>query len=157
MIMIMIMMILIMMTTTTMTMTVTVRKTRKTAFWWYPPPPHDYPYYWVIWDPKSKEDKVKVTKNSQKCLLLFFWTNITRDTPSQVAWQDVQIWNGSDKYCWRYRADTILSTDGQTDKVKAVYPPFNFAEAGGMIISWRWRWRWLRWLHGCPADAMWAV
>ena len=28
------------------------------------------------------------------------------------------------------RADTILSTDRQTDKVKPVYPPFNFVEAG---------------------------
>ena len=27
----------------------------------------------------------------------------------------MQIWNGSDEYCWRYRADTILSTDGETD------------------------------------------
>ena len=27
----------------------------------------------------------------------------------------MQIWNGSDEYCWRYRTDTILSTDGQTD------------------------------------------
>ena len=35
--------------------------TRTPAFWGYPPPPHDYPYYWVILDPKSKEDKVKVT------------------------------------------------------------------------------------------------
>ena len=41
----------------------------------------------------------------------------------------MQIWNGSDEYCWRYRADTILSTDGQTDKVIPVYPPFNFVEA----------------------------
>ena len=57
----------------------------------------------------------------------------------------MQIWNGSDKYCWRYRADTILSTDGQTDRqtdrwtdrgmedVKPVYPPFNFFEVGGII------------------------
>ena len=37
-----------------------------------PPPPHDYPYYWVILDPKSKEDKVKVTnfKNLPKLLKL---------------------------------------------------------------------------------------
>ena len=48
--------------------------------------------------------------------------------------------NGSDEYCWRHRADTILCpqtdrrTDGQTDKVKPVYPPFNFVEAGGIII-----------------------
>ena len=33
--------------------------TRTPAFWGYPPQPHDY--YWVILDPKSKEDKVKVT------------------------------------------------------------------------------------------------
>ena len=45
----------------------------------------------------------------------------------------MQIWNGSDEYCWRYSADTILSTDGQTDKVIPVYPPFNFVEAGGII------------------------
>ena len=44
------------------------RTTRTPAFWGYPPPPHDYPYHWVILDPKSKEDKVKVTnlKNSPK-------------------------------------------------------------------------------------------
>ena len=45
----------------------------------------------------------------------------------------MQIWNGSDEYCWRYRADTILSTDGQTDKVIPVYPLFNFVEAGGIM------------------------
>ena len=36
------------------------RTTRTPAFWGYPPPPHDYPSHWVILDPKSKEDKVKV-------------------------------------------------------------------------------------------------
>ena len=115
------------------------RTTRTPAFWWYPPPPHDYPYYWVILDPKSKEYEVKVTnlKNSPKFHFFFlnFGTNITCDTPSQVAWQDVQIWNGSDKFCWRYRAETILSTDGQTDKVKPVYPPFNFVEVGGITTN----------------------
>ena len=61
--------------TTTITVIMTINKTRTTrtpAFWGYPPPPppppppHDYPFYWVILDPKSKEDKVKVTdlKNS---------------------------------------------------------------------------------------------
>ena len=44
------------------------RTTRTPAFWGYPPSPHDYPFYWVILDPKSEEDKVKVTnlKNSPK-------------------------------------------------------------------------------------------
>ena len=37
-----------------------------------PPPPHDYPYYWLILDPKSKEDKVKVKnlKNLPKFQIL---------------------------------------------------------------------------------------
>ena len=34
------------------------RTTRTPVFWGYPPPPHDYPYHWVILDPKPKEDKV---------------------------------------------------------------------------------------------------
>ena len=50
----------------------------------------------------------------------------------------MQIWNGSDYYCGRYRADTILSADGWTDRrtddVKSVYPPFNFVEAVGIIM-----------------------
>ena len=39
----------------------TTRTTRTPAFWGYPPPPHDYPYYWFILNPKSKQDKVKIT------------------------------------------------------------------------------------------------
>ena len=109
--------------------------TRTPAFWGYPLPPHDYPYYWVILDPKSKEDKVKGInlKNLSKFQIFEFWNKLyTRHT----FWSCLirrAIWNGSDEYFWRYRADTILSTDGQTDKVKPVYPPFNFVEAGGMI------------------------
>ena len=94
------------------------RTTRTPAFWGYPPPPHDYPYHWVILDPKSEEDKVKVTnlKISPKL--------------------DVQIWNGSDEYCWRYRADTILSTDGQMDRWtdgqgETSIPPFQLCWSGG--------------------------
>ena len=33
----------------------------------------------------------------------------------------------------RFCPQTDRWTDGQTDKVKPVYPPFNFVEAGGMI------------------------
>ena len=32
------------------------RTTRTPTFWGYPPPPHDYPHYWVILDPKSKNN-----------------------------------------------------------------------------------------------------
>ena len=69
------------------------RTTRTPSFWWYhpptphthPPPPHDYPYYWVTLDPKSKEDKVKVTnlKNSPKFQFFQFWNkHYTRYTIS---------------------------------------------------------------------------
>ena len=55
--------------------TASTRTTRTPAFWGYPPLPHDYPYHWVILDPKSKEDKVKVTnlKNSPKLQIFEFW------------------------------------------------------------------------------------
>ena len=59
------------------------RTTRTPAFWGYPPPPNDYPYHWVILDPKSKEDKVKVTnlKNSPKFQIFEFWNgHYTRHT-----------------------------------------------------------------------------
>ena len=54
---------------------ITTRTTRTPAFWWYPPLPHNYPYYWVILDPKSKEDQVKVTnlKNWPKFQFFKFW------------------------------------------------------------------------------------
>ena len=69
----------------------------------------------------------------------------------------MQIWNRSNKYCWIYLINLIniqsrhnsvhRQTDrqmdrrmdrpreGQTDKVKPVYPPFNFIEAGGITIN----------------------
>ena len=48
------------------------------AFWGYPPPPHDYPYYWFILDPKSKEDKVKVInlQNLPKLKIFEFWNKL---------------------------------------------------------------------------------
>ena len=58
------------------------RTTRMPVFWGYPPPPHDYPYYWVILDLKSKEDKVKVRnlKNLPKWQILNFETNFIHMT-----------------------------------------------------------------------------
>ena len=82
-------------------------------------------------DPKSKQNKTKsklqikkIAKNSN------FARNFTRDTPSEVAWLDAQIWNGSNQNCWRYGGDTGCGTDGQrdgrtdrrTDGVKPIYP-----------------------------------
>ena len=54
-----------------------------------PPPPHDYPYKWFKSDPKSKQAKVKVTnfkKLPKMQILIYFATNITHDTSSEVAW-----------------------------------------------------------------------
>ena len=108
------------------------------AFWGYPPPPHDYPYHWVILDPKSKEDKVKVTnlKNSPKFLIFEFWNGhymqhtfsiclIRCANMKWIWWVLLKIQSGHDSvHRW---------TDGQTEKVKPVYPPFNFVEAGGIM------------------------
>ena len=66
-----------------------------------------------------------------------YWIPSQKKTKSKLQikkFAKISIWNGSDEYCWRYRADTILSTDGQTDKVIPVYPPFNFVEAGDITI-----------------------
>ena len=104
-----------------------------------PPPPNDYPYHWVILDPKSKEDKVKVTnlKNSSKFQIFEFWNgHYTRHTfwsclircanMKWIWWVLLKIQSGHDSvHRW---------TDGQTDKVIPVYPPFNFVEAGGINI-----------------------
>ena len=51
------------------------RTTRTPAFWGYPPPPHDYPYHWVILDPKSKKktkSKLQILKIHQNFKLLNF-------------------------------------------------------------------------------------
>ena len=52
---------------------ITTRTIRMPVFWGYPPPPHDYQYYWVILDPKSKYDKVKVTKLKNPPKFSNFW------------------------------------------------------------------------------------
>ena len=110
------------------------------SFCGYPPPSHDYPHYWVILDPKSKEDKVKVTnlKNSLKFQIFEFWNNhYTRHTfwscliwcanIKWIRWVLLKIQSGHDSVHRR--------TDRQTDKVKPVNPPFNFVEAGGIMTK----------------------
>ena len=47
----------------------------------------------------------------------------------------MQIWNGSDKYCWRYRADTILSTDGHTDIYAKFYSVLKLAATQPWLLS----------------------
>ena len=116
--------------------------TRTPAFWRYPPPPHDYPYHGVMLDPKSKEDKVKVTnlKNTPKLQIFEFWNKcymwhtfwgclIRCANMKWIRQVLLKIQSGHDSVHRR--------TDGQTDEVKPVYPPFNFVEAGGIKIHHR--------------------
>ena len=92
--------------------------------------------YWIP-SQKKTNSKLQIKEFAKISNFWILETNFTRDTPSEIAWQDVQIWNGFKEYYWRYRADTILSVhrrrDREIDKVKPVYPPFNFVEAGVII------------------------
>ena len=107
-------------------------------------PPHDYPYHWVILDPKSKDDKVKVTNftNSPKFQIFEFWNgHYTRHTfwsclircanMKWIRWVLLKIQSGHDSVHRR----TDGRTDRRTDKVIPVYPPINFVEAGGIMSA----------------------
>ena len=63
-----------------------------------PPPPHDYPFYWVILDPKSKEDKVINLKNLPKFQIFKFWNS--HDT-GHTFWSCFMSKYEIDEYCWR--------------------------------------------------------
>ena len=104
------------------------RTTRTPAFWGYPPPPHDYPYHWVILDPKSKEDKVKVTnlKNSPKFQIFefrnghytrhTFWSCLIRCANMKwIRWVLLKIQSGHDSVHRRTEGQTDRRTDGQGD------------------------------------------
>ena len=109
------------------------RTSRMSAFWGYPPPPHDYPYHWIIFDPKSKEDKVKVTnlKNSPKFWIFEFWNkHYTRHTfwsclircanMKWIRWVLLKIQSGHDSVHRR--------TDAQGE---TSIPPFQLRWSGG--------------------------
>ena len=104
---------------------------------------HTIESYWIPSQKKTKS-KLQILKIRQNFKFLNFEMGITRDTPSEVAWWDVEIWNRSDEYCWRYRADTILSKDGQTDRRSdgqgdTSIPPFQLRWRGGIItLEIRW-------------------
>ena len=113
------------------------RTTRTPAFWGYPPPPHDYLYHWVILDPKSKEDKFKVTnlKKSPKFQIFEFWNEhytghtflsclIRCANMKWIWWVLLKIQSGHDSVHRR--------TDGQGD---TSIPPFQLRWSGGIMIS----------------------
>ena len=123
------------------TQTWSTRTTRTPAFWGYPAPPHDYPYHWVILDPKSKEDKVKVTnlKKSQKFHISEFWNRhytwhtffsclIRCANMKWIRWVLLKIQSGHD-FVHRW---TDGQTDGRTDgQGDTSIPPFQLRWSGG--------------------------
>ena len=74
---------------------------------------YDYPYYWVILDPKSKP--VLLWSHGQMTLKIPRYKGITCDTPSDASDHLYQIWKESIKNCRCYRMDTIF-------KAKAKWP-----------------------------------
>ena len=118
-------------------LTTETRTTRTPSFWGYPPPPHDYPYHWVILDPKSKEDEVKVAnlKNSPKFQIFefrnghytrhTFWSCLIRCANMKwIRWVLLKIQSGH--YSVHRR------TDGQGD---TSIPPFQLRWIGGINIT----------------------
>ena len=109
-----------------------------------PPPPHYYPCYWVKLDPKSKEDKVKVTnlKNSPKFKILKQALHATHllkllDKMCKYEMDPTSIIEDTERT--RFCPQTNRRTDRQMDKVKPVYSPFNFVEAGGITSKYQWQ------------------
>ena len=107
--------------------TLITRTTRTPAFWGYPTPPNDYPYHWVILDPKSKEDKVKVTnlKKSPKFLLKLL------DKMCKYEMDPMSIVEDTERT--RFCPQTDRRTDGQGD---TSVPPFQLRWSGGYNYHW---------------------
>ena len=143
------------------------------GFWGYPPPPNDYPYHWVILDPKSKEDKVKVTnlKNSPKFQIFEFWNGhytwhtfwsclIRCANIKWIRWVFLKIQSGH--YSVHRRTDGQMDrrTDGQGD---TSIPPFQLRWSRGYKnIALRFTGLWLfsiiPYIHyNMPSSAWWHL
>ena len=111
----------------------TTRTIRTPAFWGYPPPPHDYPYHWVILDPKSKEDKVKVTnlKNSPKFQIFkraLHATHLLKLLDKMCKYEMDPMSIVEDTERTRFCPQTDRWTDGLGD---TSIPPFQLRWSGG--------------------------
>ena len=107
---------------------ITTRTNRTPAFWDTPTLPHDYPYQWFKSDPKSKQDKVKVTlfKKLPKIQIFKFYKKLqTRHTfwgclvPCiNMKWIQPEL-----KVLQSGHGMRDGRTDRRTDGVKPIYPP----------------------------------
>ena len=104
------------------------RTTRMPAFWGYPP----LESYWIPSEKKKKSYKFK-----EFAKIPNFEMNFTCDTPSEDGCKYEMDPVSINEYCWRYRVDTILSTDGQMDRRTRwnQYTPLQLCWAGGIINS----------------------
>ena len=84
-------------------------------------------------DPNSKEDKVKVTNFNNLPKIQILWILKQTLHATHLLMLLDKMWNRSEKYYWRYRADTILSTDEPTDRrtMWNQYTPFQLCWSGG--------------------------
>ena len=78
------------------------------AFWGYPLPPHDYPYLWFIIGSQVKTRQSQSYKFKEFAKTSFFFV-------LKNPYMRHIFWTCSIYEMDPYRADTILSTDGQTD------------------------------------------
>ena len=93
---------------------------RTLAFCGYQAPPYDYPYYWFKLDPKSKQDKVKVT-HLKICQNFIFFSILKKTLHEHTFWSCL-IRCANMKWIWRVllkiqsRHDSVHRwTDEQTD------------------------------------------
>ena len=116
---------------------VKTRTTRTPAFWGYPRRlmiTHTIESYWIPRQKKTKS-KLQISRISQNFKFLNFETNITHNTPSEIAWYDVQIWKGVRGVLLKIQsghASVHWGTDGQGD---TSIPLFQLRWSGGIIID----------------------
>ena len=112
-----------------MTVSVITTKTRTPAFWGYLHPLIIYyPYYWVILDPKSKEDKVKVT--NLKNLPKLHATHLLKLLNKMCKYEIDPTSSFEDTERTRFCPQT--ETDGHGD-TSIPPPPFNLVDMRGII------------------------
>ena len=112
------------------------RTTRPPSFWGYPPPPHDYPYYWVILDPKLKEDSQSYKFKDFAKISNLWILKQTLHATHLLKLLD-KIWKYEmdpmsiveDTERTRFCPQTDKRMDGRT-RWNQYTPPFNFVDAG---------------------------
>ena len=144
------------------------------AFWGYPPPPPP-PASWT-WLPilfshiecqvnrrQSQSYKFKELAKITNFLILkqsLHPTHLLKLLERMCKYEIDPTSIVEDRERTRFCPETDGWTDRRTDKVKPVYPPFNFIEAGGIIIPTikiRQSWDHLTFIMGIPLLVRWYL